>query len=195
MTKVIQDLNILRKKSDPVESVEEAKSIIDQLEVALDKKDNGVGLAAIQIDIPKRVGVIKYYDKVLYLINAEFVEKEEEFIYFNEGCLSLPGTYFNTKRYKHYIIKNQRIEGDHFEEDTLYFYYSEDKQESGNDGLIAIAVQHEVDHFNGKLIYDVKDERKIKPIERTKKAGRNDKCPCGSGKKFKKCCLGNGAYD
>ncbi|GAH08836.1 unnamed protein product, partial [marine sediment metagenome] len=75
-------------------------------------KDNGVGLAAIQIDIPKKVGVIKYNNKTLYLINPEFVEKEEEFVYFNEGCLSFPGIYFSTKRYRHYTIKNKRIEDD-----------------------------------------------------------------------------------
>lgn len=34
-----------------------------------------------------------------------------------------------------------------------------------------------------------------KPKQNTKKPGRNDSCPCGSGKKFKKCCLGNGKYD
>jgi len=53
--------------------------------------------------------------------------------------------------------------------------------------LEAICVQHEIDHLNGITIHD--RENKSKPIISEKKIGRNDPCPCGSGKKYKKCCL------
>ncbi|GAH27766.1 unnamed protein product, partial [marine sediment metagenome] len=46
----------------------------------------------------------------------------------------------------------------------------------------------------GKLIHDIKVENKIQPLKATKKIGRNDRCPCGSGLKFKKCCIGKGVY-
>jgi peptide deformylase len=187
MIKITQDHSILRQKSTPVESVKEAKEIIAKLEEVLSRTDNGLGLAAVQIGIPKQVGVIDWQGKKFYLINPEVIEAEGETIFVNEGCLSFPNTYLDTKRYKDFTIKNQVIEEDEFIEETHYFYYSPDASEPGNNGLQAIAVQHEIDHFNGKLIIDHRITRT--PIVAQRKVGRNDPCPCGSGKKYKKCCM------
>ena len=63
------------------------------------------------------------------------------------------------------------IKGDNYQERTLE----------------AICVQHEIDHLNGLTIYDVTCDPKQKKVEN--KTGRNDQCPCGSGKKYKRCCL------
>lgn len=197
MTKIIQDLAVLRKPSEPVESVSEALSIIKDLEETLGVIDHGVGLAAVQIGIPKQVGVIKHKgkdkDRFFHLINPEVVKKEDEFVFFKEGCLSLPETFRNTKRYRHFTIKHYRIDGDKFEPETLYFYYSEDPKEIGSDGLLSIAVQHEMEHFRGEMILDHNIE--TEPVRRKgAKIGRNDPCPCGkadtNGKplKYKKCC-------
>jgi len=193
MDRIVQDLSVLRQKSESVVSVEEATDLISRLKKALDKESTGIGLAAIQIGHPKTVGVINTPNGVFHLINPEIISKEDEFIFYNEGCLSLPGIRHNTKRYKHIVIKNHRIEDNKFEEETLYFYYSPDPEEMGNSGLIAIAVQHEIDHFNGNLILDNKVENK--PVQReSKKVGRNDPCPCGKKDsngnvlKYKKCC-------
>jgi len=183
---IIQDCNILRQKSTYVESVEEAKDIINKLEKCLSITSNGVGLAAIQIGISKQVGVIYYNDISLHLINPEIIEVEDEIVFLNEGCLSFPNVYFDTKRYKHLTIKTDVIDGNEFRKETQYFYYAYDNTEMGNDGLLAIAVQHEIDHFNGKLITDHRIVQK--PIIVQKKVGRNDLCPCGSNKKYKKCC-------
>jgi peptide deformylase len=185
--------------STNVESVGEAEEIIEKLKKEIDKCEYGVGLAAIQIGIPKRVGVIKLSDKkdeenYEYLINATLKEAKEEFVYCREGCLSFPDNYIDTKRYRHFVIQNQRIRDGKLEEQTEYYYFSPDPKEVGNDGIVAIAVQHEMDHFDGICIFD----RKVEPVlnkRQTPKIGRNDPCPCGSGKKFKKCCLGNGTYD
>ena len=179
-----------------MESVEEAKEIIDKLKVALDKCETGLGLSAIQIGIPKKVGVIKKSkDEYEYLINSTIKESAEEFVYYREGCLSFPNVYINTKRYKHFTIQNQRIRDNKLEEQTEYYYYSTDSKEVGNDGVIAIAVQHEINHFNGITIFDRKIDD-ISPVQRqAEKIGRNDKCPCGSGKKFKKCCLSKNIYN
>ena len=62
---------------------------------------------------------------------------------------------------------------------VFYYYNDPDRPSKGFD---SIAVQHEVDHLNGILI---EDRRHIVP----QKVGRNELCPCGSGKKYKKCCL------
>ena len=184
--KIVEDIAVLRQKSTPVESVEEASFIIEKLEDALSTKKNGVGLAAIQIGIPKRVGVIKYDGEIQYLINPEILEKEDEFVFGQEGCLSFPGTYLNTKRFRQITVKNQVIKDGEFE-DELFCLYHPPKGEDGGDSLIPIAVQHELDHFDGKLIID--HGVKTIPYVRGDKIGRNDLCYCGSGKKYKKCCM------
>lgn len=188
MIKIIKNQSILRQISHPVKSVEEAKILIKDLETVLDRTNNGVGLSAIQIGIPKTIGVINCGEDKIYLINPKVIEKDEEIIFPNEGCLSLPGVFNTTKRYKHFIIDNNVIEKDDFRIERIYYFYSTDSEETGNQGLSAIAVQHEIDHFNGKLITDF--DIKGTTIKNDKvKIGRNDPCPCGSGKKFKKCCL------
>jgi len=186
MAKIVQDIKFLRQKSTNVETVEEARVLIEELESALNKLDNGVGLAAIQIGSPKKVGAIKGRNGYIHLINPVVVSEEDDFIYRGEGCLSFPYTFKNTKRYKHFTIKHDKIEGDSFEEETLYFYFSLDPNEE-SDGRVAIAVQHEMEHFEGGLILDHNYE--AKPMQRTsEKISRNDPCPCGSEKKYKKCC-------
>jgi peptide deformylase len=188
MTKIIQDIAFLRQISTNVDSVEEAKGIIKELENTLSPLDHGIGLAAIQIGHAKRIGVIKKSDDTYFhLINPEVLEKEDEFIYFKEGCLSFPGDYRNTKRYKQIVFNNKRIENNEFVDEKLMVYYSNDKDEMGNDGLLAIALQHELEHFEGKLIID--HNNKSEPITRNvTKIGRNDPCYCKSGLKYKKCC-------
>lgn len=196
MTKVITDQVVLRQQSDIVNSVDEAKDIIEKLKLVLPDIKQGIGVAAIQIGIPKKIAVLRNGpDDLLYLINAELEEGIDETIYLNEGCLSIPGHFHDTKRYKQIIIKNDVIDGDHFREERQMYYYSvgEDDFCSKDNALTCIAIQHELDHFCGKLILDnvVKREPIVKPI----KVGRNDPCPCGkkdkngNSLKYKKCCL------
>jgi len=187
---ITQDLVFLRQKSTDVESVKEAKRIILQLDDALTNAPNGMGVAAIQIGIPKKISVFYNSKKEKkYLINPEVVEKTEEFVFYNEGCLSMPGYFQNTPRHRSIVIKNQVIDGDQFREEQWCFYY--DKEESTN--YEAITCQHEIDHFNGILLTDYK-VLNIPIISKEKKIGRNEPCPCGkkdsSGKplKYKKCC-------
>jgi peptide deformylase len=187
MTKIIQDISFLRQKST-LATVEEATILIKDLEEALGKTDNGVGLAAVQIGSPKRVGVIKKREGYQYLINAELEEVQDEIVYCREGCLSLPNVFVDTNRYKQITIRNHRILDGELIPQTECYYFSPDPSEMGNDGLVAIAVQHELDHFEGKLITD-RQAQPPQPFVNAGKTGRNDKCPCGSGKKYKKCCL------
>jgi len=192
MSKIVQDLQVLRQKSVNVENnkedIDKAKAIILELKDTVSKISYGVGLGAIQIGTPKKIAVIKYNNDFLTLINPELIEGEDEFIFFKEGCLSLPNKYLNTKRYKQIQIKNSYIEEDSLKEQVLCFYY--DKDESiNNDGLVAIAIQHELDHMDGKIITDFEQILKPEPIIREdKKIGRNEPCICGSGLKYKKCC-------
>jgi len=184
MAKIVQDISFLRQKSTSV-TIEEATILIEDLKKALCKTDNGVGLAAVQIGSSKRVGVIKKGDGYQYLINAELEGAENEFVYCHEGCLSLPGVFIDTNRYKQITIRNHRILDGELIPQTECYYFSPDPSEMGNDGLVAIAVQHELDHFEGKLITD-RQAQLPQPFVNTEKIGRNDKCPSGSGKKYKK---------
>lgn len=99
----------------------------------------GVGLAANQVGIDKRLIVVRTKHRVFKLINPRIVQGEGEVIY-KESCLSLPGRTVETKRYKKVVV-------DGYDEDGDEFTYT-----AG--GLLAIIFQHEIDHLDGKTILD-----------------------------------------
>jgi len=101
-------------------------------------KENGVGLAAPQINQSLRLAVAEVDGKVYYLINPEITSYSQEKIVFEEGCLSLPGQFFP-------IIRSEEI--------TLR--YQNEKglpKKMRAKGFLAIVIQHEVDHLDGILI-------------------------------------------
>ena len=194
MDKIVKDAIALREVSTPVETVEEAQVLIQRLKAVLEANSNGIGLSAIQIGIPKRVCVIRrsYMDDI-YIINPTEIHGENEVVFKGEGCLSYPNYYINTTRFKDFTVKHKVIRDGKFEDQTVYFYYSTNSEEEGNDGICAIAVQHEIDHMNGILFTDRESKNLGKTIVVGEKIGRNDPCPCGAtndGKpiKYKKCC-------
>lgn len=196
MDKIITDNEFLKQKSEPVSSVSEAREIIERLKNVLILHD-GLGLSAIQIGIPKQVAIIKHPDgEISSIINPIIVETEDEFLAKGEGCLSFPGFFVNAKRFEHFTIKNQVIDGEVFREETQYYFYDKTCHTPSPRDYEAWTTQHEIDHFWGITIIDKHVEKYIKTIRReSEKVGRNEQCPCGSSKKFKKCCLGNGKYD
>jgi len=128
----------------------------------------GVGLAAIQIGVPVRMAWFKDGEKEYTLINPIITKATKAVVNPKEGCLSIPDVWTATKRYMDVTIRHQGEE----EMETLEL-----------SGFPAIVAQHEIDHMDGILNI----QRRYSP---PKVAGRNDPCPCGSGKKYKKCCLG-----
>jgi len=165
---IITNVEELRKPNDKVNSLEEALKIIKLLEKELsNSKIKGVGLAAPQIGIHKKVAIVRINDFKLDLINPIVVDKLQPIISKDEGCLSLPGVRLDTQRFNEIFIK------------TLNY----------PEGLIltefpAIVALHEIDHTEGILIID-------RAIGKGK-VGRNDPCPCGrivnnKPVKFKKC--------
>ena len=194
MKKVIncfkEDNPIIQKKLRRV-SVEEGEEIAAELFQILNKRGDGIGLAANQVGIDASVAVVNVREPIV-LINPEIVSRETE-IPFYEGCLSYPGKGVNTKRYETVEVKSDTVEG------TMIFS-GVDTGESGKgsweDGevkedrhvrtLEAVCVQHEIDHLNGIRCLDRVVDTTIR-VE--KKPGRNEPCHCGSGKKFKKCCI------
>ena len=139
---------ILAKKAEKVEKVDDEvrKFLDDMLETMY--HDKGVGLAAPQVGVSKRIIVID--DKVtedgvagphpLYMVNPEIVEKSEEMILFNEGCLSVPGQSAEVERHLWVRVK--------------YLDYNGNEQELLAEDYLAVIVQHETDHLDGVLYID-----------------------------------------
>ena len=195
MKKVINCLKennpLINKKLREV-SVEEGMKIATELFEILNKRQDGIGLAANQVGIDAQVAVVNVREPLI-LINPKYVSKGNEIPYY-EGCLSFKGKSVNTKRYDSVIVKT--------EQDESSWYFSgapnpsdgkgswEKTQQNKHDQelrlLEAICVQHEIDHLNGVTIMD---RQMVTTITKEKTIGRNDPCFCGSGKKYKKCCL------
>ncbi|MGQ9507828.1 MAG: peptide deformylase [Thermodesulfobacteriota bacterium] len=135
---------LLKKKTERVERIdEEVKRLIqDMMETMYHA--NGIGLAACQIGVPKRVIVmdvspIDPNQSFLALINPEIVSEEGE-IEHEEGCLSVPDCFEKIKRREKITVRGLLPQG------------QEVKISAG--GILAIALQHEIDHLNGILILD-----------------------------------------
>jgi len=182
---------LIHKKLREV-SVEEGMEIATELFQILNKRGDGIGLAANQVGIDAQVAVVNVREP-LVLINPKIISKEVEIPY-HEGCLSYPNKRVNTKRYRDVIISTEQSESD------WYFSGAQvpkdgkgswEKEQSNNENaqlrvLESVCVQHEIDHLNGVVCMD----RKVNiTIVKDKKPGRNEPCPCGSGKKYKKCCI------
>ena len=130
---------VLRKKSEPVEEIsEEIKQLIeDMAETMYDAR--GIGLAAVQIRVLKRVIVISVGEGLTALINPEIVESEGE-DRMEEGCLCLPGVLIEIDRKEKVKVKGLNEKGEEVVIDA--------------EGLMARAFQHEIDHLSGVLIVD-----------------------------------------
>ena len=196
MKKVInclkEDNPVIQKKLRRV-TVEEGEKIATELFEILNKRKDGIGLAANQVGIDASVAVVNVREPIV-LINPEIVSRETEIPYY-EGCLSFPGKGCHTKRYETIEVKSDNVDGtmvfsgvDTGEEAKGTWEDGQQKQNRELRTLEAVCVQHEIDHLNGMRILDRAQELTIRRTER--KIGRNEPCPCGSGKKYKKCCIG-----
>jgi peptide deformylase len=151
----------LRKKAEPIEEVtNDIRQLADDmLETMYDAP--GIGLAANQVNIQKRLIVIDISEDKsdpLILINPEIVEKQGEREY-EEGCLSVPEAYETVVRADTVTIKAINRDGEPFE--------------FAAEGLLATCVQHEIDHLDGKLFVDylsnLKRQRIKKRLEKHQK--------------------------
>ena len=169
---IIKDKSRLTVKCSPV-TIKEGEDIAANLLHELrNSEESGIGLAANQIGINKRVCVINVKEP-LVLINPEIIERSEKEFIFPEGCLSFPDKKIRTKR--NVSIK---VKADNHKE-TLSF--SADSSEM-NDAFECVCVQHEIDHLDGITMFD----RKIKPfIAKSNKIGRNERVTITDGKDTK----------
>jgi peptide deformylase len=179
---------VINKKLKEV-SVAEGMEIATELFNILNERKDGIGLAANQVGIDAAVAVLNVREPLI-LINPVIEEQWDEIDYY-EGCLSYPEKGIHTKRYKNIIVKSAQSEsgwyfsGAESSKDSKGTWETSAKHDQEQRLLEAICVQHEIDHLNGKTIHDRKVDTTVR-VE--KKVGRNEHCPCGSGKKYKKCC-------
>jgi peptide deformylase len=160
---------ILKKVSKPVEKVTpEILSLMDQMLETMYAAP-GIGLAAVQIGVPKRLVVIdtardEAPKNPLYLINPEIVWASEELNEHEEGCLSIPEVYDKVKRPAEVKVRYLDREGA--------------EQQMHCDGLLATCVQHEIDHLNGVLFIDrltrLKRDRVMKKFSKAAKREKAD---------------------
>ncbi|HHU49760.1 MAG: peptide deformylase [Caldicoprobacterales bacterium] len=130
---------VLRKKSKPVDKIDERVQILITDMIDTMYQAEGVGLAAPQVGILKRIVVIDIGEGVHVLINPEIVKESGEQIDY-EGCLSLPGIRAQVKRPAEVIVKALDRNGKEIEIEA--------------NGLFARALCHELDHLNGILFID-----------------------------------------
>ncbi|HFB53842.1 MAG TPA: peptide deformylase [Sulfurimonas autotrophica] len=162
----------LRQKSKEVTAFDEnLHKLLDAMHPFM-IETNGIGLAAIQVAHPIRALVINLPDEegeqhpenLLEIINPVIIQKDGETTY-QEGCLSVPQFYEDVKRHEHITINYQDREGN--------------TQTLDADGLLAIAIQHEMDHLEGILFIDhlsyarrKKFEKEYKKLQKERKKSK-----------------------
>ena len=172
-------------------SIDEGLEIAKELFNILSKRKDGLGLAANQVGYDAAVAVVNVKEPLI-LITPVIKEQWDKVPYY-EGCLSYPDRGVHTKRYRNIIISTEQEDSDWYFSGVETFgegkgsWEADKKQDNDLRLLESICVQHEIDHLNGETILD--RENKPEPIVVKMKIGRNDPCYCGSGKKYKKCCI------
>ena len=156
---------VLKQVSEPVEKVDdELRALMDDmLETMYDAP--GIGLAAIQIGVPKRVIVMDLArenepKQPRYFVNPEILWASEDMAPYEEGCLSVPEIYDEVERPARVKLRYLNYQGEQVEEDA--------------DGLFAVCIQHEMDHLNGVLFIDhlsrLKREQAVKKVKKLVRA-------------------------
>ena len=156
---------VLKQVSQPVDQVDdELRALMDDmLETMYDAP--GIGLAAVQIGVPKRVIVMDLSregeDKApQYFVNPEIVWKSDDVAPYEEGCLSVPEIYDEVERPARVKLRYLNYQGEQIEEDA--------------EGLYAVCIQHEMDHLEGVLFIDylsrLKREQAVKKVKKLVRA-------------------------
>jgi peptide deformylase len=153
----------LRRTALPVARVDgEIQRLVDDMLETMYEAP-GIGLAAIQVNVPRRVIVIdvsETHDEPLCLINPLILSREGE-EQMDEGCLSVPGFFETVKRAERVRVEALDRQGKCFTLDA--------------DGLLAVCIQHEIDHLDGKLFVDhismLKRQRIRRKLEKEQRQG------------------------
>jgi len=160
---IITDIDKLRKPCKSVSFTDDVNLIVERLKEELELNKSGIGLSANQIGIDARICLARYSGEQIALVNPRIIERDDLVEFYNEGCLSFPGKNITTKRYNDIVVQDDNYKT------GICFY-----------GIESVIIQHEIDHLEGKIMFD---SEIIIP-------GVNEKCWCGSGNKYKRCHKG-----
>lgn len=163
---VDQDLADLKKISAPVEAVDDdLRALMDDMLETMYAAP-GIGLAAIQVGVPKRVLVMDLARSdepkaPRYFVNPEVLWASEETAPYEEGCLSVPEIYDEVERPARIRMRYLDYDGHAVEEEA--------------EGLLAVCFQHELDHLNGVLFIDhLSRLKRQRAVDKVRKAARAD---------------------
>lgn len=135
------DIRLLTKASDVEENQFNSPWLIETVDRMFETiRHNGIGLAATQVNIHKKIIVIDIDDKKHVIINPEILVASQALASSMEGCLSVPKVYGEVYRSESIRIKYQNLKGE------ILFMNA--------DGLLATCIQHEIDHLNGIVYVD-----------------------------------------
>lgn len=144
----------LRTRAVPVKEVDDAlRQLIDDMTETM-YQANGIGLAATQVNVHQCIVVIDVSEErnqPRVFINPEIIDREGDEV-MEEGCLSVPGIYDTVRRAERVRVRALDRDGNSFELDA--------------DGLLAVCIQHEMDHLNGKLFVDYLSDLKRSRIRK-----------------------------
>lgn len=136
---------------------DEIRTLIDDM-IETMYAERGIGLAAPQVNVSKRIVVIdvsENRDQPIVLINPEIISTEDEIMDMMDGCLSIPDSFAPTQRFRYLKVKALDRNGDEIELEAA--------------DLFAGCIQHELDHLNGKLFIDHLSPLKRQRIEKKQK--------------------------
>lgn len=157
---------VLKQVSQPVEGGvdDELRALMDDMLETMYAAP-GIGLAAVQVGVPKRVIVMDLAregeePQPRYFVNPEITWRSEEKALYEEGCLSVPEIYDEVERPARVKVRYLNYQGEQVEEDA--------------EGLFAVCIQHEMDHLEGVLFIDhlsrLKRERAVSKVRKAKAA-------------------------
>ena len=159
----------LRTRAKKVEKVDDKlRQLIDDMFETMYAAP-GIGLAATQVNVHQRILVADVSDdqsQPVVLINPEIIAADDEGVS-EEGCLSVPGIYESVRRFQHVRVSSLDRDGNQTEVEAF--------------GLLAVCIQHEMDHLDGKLFVDYLSELKRQRIRKKMEKGRRDTATSHSG--------------
>jgi peptide deformylase len=155
---------LLKQRSEPVTEVDDGlRALMDDMLETMYAAP-GIGLAAVQVGVPKRVIVMDLSKEEeakapRFFVNPEIVWRSEETFSYEEGCLSVPEVYDEVQRPARVRLTYLNYQGERVEEEA--------------EGLYAVCIQHEMDHLEGVLFIDhlsrLKREQAVKKVKKLKK--------------------------
>ncbi len=158
----------LRQASAPVERVDDqTRALMDDMLETMYAAE-GIGLAAIQINVPKRIVVMDLATEAearapMYFVNPEILDPAEETSLYQEGCLSVPDFYEDVERPVRCRIR--------------FLDYQGEAQTLDAEGMLATCIQHEMDHLNGILFIDhlsrLKRDRIIRKLKKDQRLAQS----------------------